>query len=121
MSKKKKPAFPPPVHINGRVYFQRSLLDKYKYAVLAKALDGELEIPPSPHEEFVPATQAARELGVTRRTIGRRVAEFDKEKRLSDELAVASGKRLAKGRDEANALKIADDLEKARDNYNRAA
>jgi len=54
----------------------RSIIEHYKQTLIAWA-SGAHDPPdytPPPVEEFVTAEQVARELGVTRRTIGRRIA-----------------------------------------------
>ena len=71
-----KPELPAPLDMSGRLYFQRSVIEHYKQSLIAwasGAQDPPVYIPPAV-EEFVTAEQVARELGVTRRTIGRRIA-----------------------------------------------
>ena len=89
------PSFPRPTRINGRVYFGRYEFDQYKYAVLG------LGKPPSTSgpDELVPAAQAAKELGVGRRTLGRRIAEFSEF-----DGSGPAAKRLAEGREKARTL-----------------
>jgi hypothetical protein len=71
-----KPPFPTPLEINRRLYFRRTEIETYKQALIAWA--SGVQAPPSDTkstvEEFVPAERVARELGVGRRTIGRRIA-----------------------------------------------
>jgi hypothetical protein len=73
------PDLPEPLRINGRVYYQRHKLEEYKQKLIARALggesDGEQTTDPPTVIELVPAPQAARELGHSRRTLGRRIAE----------------------------------------------
>ena len=71
-----------PVHINNRVYFARHKFERYKRALLSLAhgtvaTESVDEVEPAV-VELVPATQAARELGVHRRTLGRRIAKGEK-------------------------------------------
>jgi hypothetical protein len=66
--------FPAPIRIKGRLYFAASDLEAYKRKIVAAALNSE----PAPYihtgpETFVPAPQVAKDFGVSRRTIGRRV------------------------------------------------
>jgi hypothetical protein len=70
--------FPRPMRLNNRLYFARSALEKYKRALVAEATGAE-PVPYTGPEVFVPVEQAAQELGVTRRTIGRRIRGFDSE------------------------------------------
>jgi hypothetical protein len=67
-----------PVNVNGRVYFERQKLERYKRALLSQALGTVATEPAKEVEpaivELVPAARAARELGVHRRTLGRRIA-----------------------------------------------
>ena len=84
-----KPEIPAPFEMNGRLYFKRSELEAYKKAVFAWATGGQLAPPAEsnpPVEEFVSAQQAARELGVGRRTIGRRIVERAKSPQPVDEM-----------------------------------
>jgi hypothetical protein len=71
-----KPELPVPLDMSGRLFFQRSIIEHYKQTLVAwasGAQDPPDYIPPA-IEEFVSADTVARELGVTRRTIGRRIA-----------------------------------------------
>jgi hypothetical protein len=70
-----KPPFPTALDINGRPYFLRSQLEEYKQALIAWASGAQVASSDTKPaiEEFVPAERAARELGVGRRTIGRRI------------------------------------------------
>jgi hypothetical protein len=64
-----KPNFPSPRRINGRLYWERGEIEDYKRALLG--------LPPAergPTLELVPASVLGRELGVGRRTLGRRIA-----------------------------------------------
>jgi hypothetical protein len=68
------PEFPPTFELGGQKFVTRSALEHYKRTALAIALGAPLpayeERDP---EEFVPLTKASRELGVSRRTLGRRM------------------------------------------------
>ena len=62
--------FPAPRAINGRLFFVRSEVEVYKHDLAG--------LPPPPRAaviELVPAKAVAAELGITRRTLGRRVAD----------------------------------------------
>jgi hypothetical protein len=64
-----KPNVPSPRNINGRLYWERGEIEDYKRALLG--------LPPAergPTLELVPASVVARECGVGRRTLGRRIA-----------------------------------------------
>jgi|SRR5271166_283014 len=71
------PRFPNVVSVNGRGYMLRSQLNDYKSALQAASLG--LPAPPATPapqpDPFVPLKQVALELGVGRRTIGRRIVE----------------------------------------------
>ena len=62
--------FPAPREINGRLYFVRSEVEVYKHD-----LAGLPPPPPAPVVQMVPAKAVAVELGITRRTLGRRIAD----------------------------------------------
>ena len=64
--------FPAPRAINGRLFFVRSEVEAYK-----RELAGLPPLPQASVIEMVPAKKLAEELGVGRRTIGRRVAESE--------------------------------------------
>jgi hypothetical protein len=71
-----QPRFPVVVKNNGRGYLFRSHLDRYKAELLAQALGVKpVYPPPLQPDPLVPLPAAADELGVTRRTVGRRIAE----------------------------------------------
>jgi hypothetical protein len=73
--------FPQALRLNNRIFFLRSELEKYKRALVAAATGDEPEpVASSGAEVFVPAEQAAREFGFSRRTLGRRIRGFDKAK-----------------------------------------
>jgi len=68
--------YPPPFEVNGRLYNWRSHIEWYKQALVCFALGQDA--PPMPParpvgDAMVPLRVAASELGVTRRTIGRRI------------------------------------------------
>jgi hypothetical protein len=71
-----EPRFPDVVFFKGRGYMLRSDLDRYKSELQAFALGvapvAPLRINPDP---LVPLKAVSAELGVGRRTIGRRIAE----------------------------------------------
>jgi hypothetical protein len=62
--------FPTPITKNGRKYFLRHHLENYKRALAGLPLIDESSVSVV---EFVPAPQAAEELGQSRRTLGRRM------------------------------------------------
>jgi hypothetical protein len=70
------PEFPPTIELNGRKFVPRSRFEHYKKRLIARAIgapDPDYEEPAV--EEFVPLARAAKELGSSRRTIGRRMVE----------------------------------------------
>jgi hypothetical protein len=67
----KLPTLPLSVTICGRHYFPRAELENYKRALAGLPLLPDDRSP----IELVPAKQATRELGITRRTLGRRMAK----------------------------------------------
>ena len=67
-----RPMFPKAVRNNGRVYFLKSQVEDYK-AALAGLPPKEFEGP----DIFLTAKQLALELGVGRRTVGRRIVEAE--------------------------------------------
>jgi hypothetical protein len=70
------PQFPTPVRINGRLYIRRLDLEDYKAGLVAAALGSTPHVRPSVEPDcLIPLKQVAAELGVGRRTIGRRIAE----------------------------------------------
>jgi hypothetical protein len=73
------PPFPATAWIKGRGYIPRSALERYKAALIACA-QGIAPIEPTPvnPDPLVPLKQVCAELGVGRRTIGRRIAESQK-------------------------------------------
>ncbi|ADP71700.1 hypothetical protein Rvan_2485 [Rhodomicrobium vannielii ATCC 17100] len=71
--------FPKPFRYNGRLYWRRSELELYKSALIASAMGGNQNVDLfSGPEIFVNAEQVAKEFAITRRTLGRRIAGFDK-------------------------------------------
>jgi hypothetical protein len=62
--------FPTPIEQNGRKYFLRHVWENYKRQLAGLPLLDESRVT---CVEFVPTKQAARELGQTRRTVGRRM------------------------------------------------
>ena len=66
-----EPEFSPAITMNGRLYFDRHLLENYKRALLG--------LSPLPRDEqapikLVPSAQVTEEFGFGRRTLGRRIA-----------------------------------------------
>jgi hypothetical protein len=64
------------INVNGRNYLWRHDLEGYKAELVRHALGGQsVQAPPSrpDHDVLVPLKIAALELGVGRRTIGRRI------------------------------------------------
>lgn len=70
------PRFPPVIWQKNRGYVLRSALDRYKAELQGAALRVAPVEPPSPDiDSLVPLRAVCHELGLGRRTIGRRVAE----------------------------------------------
>ena len=70
-------AFQTVIWINGRGYIQRSALDAYTAELRAFALGvPPVYQPPIKPDLLVPLKQVCVELGVGRRTVGRRIAEL---------------------------------------------
>jgi len=77
-SKTDSPPFPVVVRINGRGYIWRSELEAYKEALVRYAFGGQPEQPPQPRPEgdsLVPLRVVSGELGICRRSVGRRIAQ----------------------------------------------
>jgi hypothetical protein len=73
---KRDPNFPAPIRKNGRLYWLRSEIEKYKADLICAARNIPPQtIEPRAVEEFVPSDIVAVELGVSRRTLGRRFGE----------------------------------------------
>jgi len=72
-----KPKFPPIVCVNNRKYVTRGSLNRHKDALVAYAMGLSFNDGSGQYEDnsLVPLKQAATELGVGRRTIGRRIKE----------------------------------------------
>ena len=67
------------IWVKGRGYVPRSRLEQYKAILIAQAQGVAPVEPPAPYpDQFVPLKQAGKELGVGRRTIGRRILEARK-------------------------------------------
>lgn len=73
------PDFPAPMRINGRLFWRRSQIEKYKREIIASATGAPVEESTTLIEEFVPADVIAREFGFTRRTLGRRIVSRNSE------------------------------------------
>jgi hypothetical protein len=72
----KPPRFPAVTKVKGRGYVLRSKVNSYKAELQAYALGiRPVEPPPEDPDCFVPLKDVAAELGVGRRTIGRRIVE----------------------------------------------
>ena len=68
-----QPCIPRPRRNNGRLFFVRHELENYKRQLLG--LEPISELPAV--IELVSANEVSRELGYTRRTLGRRIATLD--------------------------------------------
>jgi hypothetical protein len=70
------PLFPTVVWMNGRGFVPRSDLDWYKAQLLAFAQGvAPVEPPRVDPDPFIPLKAVGAELGIGRRTVGRRIAE----------------------------------------------
>ena len=76
------PPFPKVFKFAGRAFVTRRDGERFKRDLIRTALgstethlDQRAEMTETPIEEFVPLTRFAQELGVSRRTVGRRIAE----------------------------------------------
>jgi hypothetical protein len=70
------PKLPPVTFFKGRGYVLRSALNAYKRELVAASLGAPPVYLPDPDPDpFVPLKQVCVELGVGRRTIGRRIKE----------------------------------------------
>ncbi|MGO9428340.1 hypothetical protein [Rhodoblastus sp.] len=76
-----EPQFPTAVAIKGRLYVSRNALERYKAELQAFAL-GVAPVEPlkTNPDRLVPLKVISDELGVGRRTIGRRIAESQASK-----------------------------------------
>lgn len=63
--------FPAPIRLNGRIFFDDHELENYKRRLLGLP---ELPRDPSAKIKLRPAAAVAAELGICRRTVGRRIA-----------------------------------------------
>jgi hypothetical protein len=78
LTRRPEPKLPPVTFFKGRGYMLRSALNQYKAELQAFALGVAPVYSPDPDPDpdpFVPLKQVAAELGVGRRTIGRRIVE----------------------------------------------
>ncbi len=66
-----EPEFPKPIRLRGRLFFDRHPVENYKRALLGLP---PLERDPNKPIELLSAKQLKDEIGVNRRTLGRRVA-----------------------------------------------
>lgn len=70
------PTFPPVIKINGHGYVSRHALEDHKAALIAHALGVDpVPVPRTGPDTLVKLRDAGAELGVSRRTIARRVVE----------------------------------------------
>jgi hypothetical protein len=82
-----EPQFPKPLRHRGKIVFLRSDLEAYKRELIAQATGGKVEPPKKAEAEtFVLANDAARELGISRRTLGRIIQGFDDAESVRDRL-----------------------------------
>jgi hypothetical protein len=86
LQRPEKVAFPPVIEIDGRLYFLRSHLEWFKAANMARSFG--LEQPPfpttrPPGDPLVSVAATAVELGVTRRTIGRKIRDQRSKPRVA--------------------------------------
>jgi hypothetical protein len=66
--------FPRPIDFNGAIVFERSRVEDYKARIVAAAVGGAAPEYVKPAvETFVTARDLARELGFSRRTLGRKI------------------------------------------------
>jgi hypothetical protein len=73
-----EPPFPTVFDIHGRGYVWRSELESYKAALVRYALGSQPEPPPKSRPEgdsLVPLRVVSGELGICRRSVGRRIAQ----------------------------------------------
>jgi hypothetical protein len=75
------PKFPPVYEISGRKYVRRVELEQYKLELIRSAIGGSklIDPPRADYDAFVPLKIVAAELGVGRRTIGRRISAVSTE------------------------------------------
>jgi hypothetical protein len=67
---------PTPIWIKGQPFFKRSQIEHWKEKIVAAALGGEEPIYERPQvENFVSGSQLAKEMGVSRRTLTRRMRQ----------------------------------------------
>jgi hypothetical protein len=83
-----EPAFPEVIVLRGRNYVWRSAFERYKADLVRHTLSGRYPPPPPPPgpDTLIPLKLAAAELGVGRRTIGRRL------KQTTDAAAAVAGR-----------------------------
>ncbi|GLI93676.1 hypothetical protein [Methylocystis echinoides] len=82
-----EPQFPKPLRHRGKIVFLRSDLEKYKRELIAQATGGKIDAPRATDAEtFVLANDAAHELGISRRTLGRIIQGFDDAESVRDRL-----------------------------------
>jgi len=85
---REQPRFPDVIWVKGRGYIPRSALDWYKAQLQAFALGVAPVKPPRIEPDpLVPLMAVGSELGVGRRTVGRRIAENQKDAALSETAA----------------------------------
>jgi len=77
--------FPAPRRIDGRLFFVRHEIEELKLALIGEAR-GEPSPPPAVIE-LVPAARLAHELGISRRSVGRRIAALNAKAAKATEAA----------------------------------
>ncbi len=69
-----EPEFPRPIRMNGRLMFRRYEVERFKMRCIALATGEPFVDTGKPKiETFVPAETLAKELGLSRRTLNRRI------------------------------------------------
>jgi hypothetical protein len=90
-----EPQFPRPVLIKRRLYVWRNEAERYKAELQAFALGvAPVEPPKVDPDRLVPLKVISEELGVGRRTVGRRIAEADKASK-PEQAPAESGRQAA--------------------------
>jgi len=80
MQKEIKIDLPQSFYLNRRRFFKHSEIEHLKRVLIAKSIGAEIPKYSEPEtESFVNATDAANDLGISRRTMGRLLAEQDKQ------------------------------------------
>ena len=72
---------PQHIVINNRIFFQRSKIEHTKNCLMAESMGREMPpYAPPPVEELVTAARVSFELGISRRTLARRIAKQEKSR-----------------------------------------